>query len=72
VDDIITSPPQQDPYTKLWTELLNWLSPSREQCTRQLLTLEAMGDCKPSQFLRHLRSLAADMLDYLLCSLWTS
>jgi hypothetical protein len=31
VEDIIISPPQQDPYTKLRTELLNRLSPSREQ-----------------------------------------
>jgi hypothetical protein len=57
VEDIIISPPQQDPYTKLRIELLKRLSPSREQRTRQLLTLEAVGDRKPSQFLRHLRSL---------------
>jgi hypothetical protein len=31
-----------------------------------------MGDRKPSQFLRHLRSLAADMLDDLLRSIWSS
>jgi hypothetical protein len=54
----ITSPPQQDPYTRLRTELLNRLSPSREQHARQLLTLQEMGDHKPSHFLRHLRRLA--------------
>jgi hypothetical protein len=29
VEDIITSLPQQDPYTKLRTDLLNWLSLER-------------------------------------------
>jgi hypothetical protein len=48
VDNIITSPPQQDPYTKLRTALLHRLSPSKEQSTCQLLTLETMGDRKPS------------------------
>jgi hypothetical protein len=55
--DIVISPPQQDPYTKLKTELLNRLFPSREKCTYQLLTREEMRDRKPSQFLRHLRNL---------------
>jgi hypothetical protein len=72
VEDIITSPPQQDPYTKLRTKLLNRLSPSREQRTHQLLIPEAMGDGKPSQFLRHLRSLDPDMPVYLLRTIWTS
>jgi hypothetical protein len=44
VEEIITSPPQWDPYTKLSTEVLNWQSPSREQRTRRLFTLEEMGD----------------------------
>jgi hypothetical protein len=72
VKDIITSPPQQDPYTKLRTELLKRLSPSREQRIRQLLTPQAMGDRKPSQFLRHLRSLDPDVPDNLLRIIWTS
>jgi hypothetical protein len=49
VDDIITSPPHQDPYNVLKTELLNRLSPTREQRARQIITYE-MGDPKPSQF----------------------
>jgi hypothetical protein len=72
VRDIITSPPQQDPYTQLRTELLNRLSPSGEQRLRQLLTPEAMGDRKPSQYLRHLRSLAPNASDDLLRTVWTS
>jgi hypothetical protein len=60
VEDIITSPPQQDPYSKLRSELLKRLSLSRGQHAHRILTLEEMGDRKPSQFLRHLRSLVPE------------
>jgi hypothetical protein len=43
VDDIIRSPPQQDPYTTLKTELIKRACPSKDQRTRQLFTLEEMG-----------------------------
>jgi hypothetical protein len=66
VEDIITSPPQQDPYSKLRTKLLKRLFLSRKKRAHRILTLEEMGDRKPSQFLRHLRSLAPDLLDYFL------
>jgi hypothetical protein len=72
VEDVITSPPQHDPYTKLKTELLKRLSPSKDQRTQQLLVFEKMGDRKPSQFLRHLRSLALDVPDYHLRTIWTN
>ncbi|XP_071574490.1 uncharacterized protein [Temnothorax nylanderi] len=42
-----------------------------EQRTRQLLELEELGDRKPSQFLRHLRTLAGENVpDSLLRTLW--
>jgi hypothetical protein len=72
VEDIITSPPLQDPYSKMRTELLKRLSLSREQRAHQILTLEEIGDRKPSQFLRHLRSLVPDLPDYFLRTIWTS
>jgi hypothetical protein len=72
VRNIVTSPPQQEPYTKLKTQLLNRLSPSRENSARQLLTCEEIGDRKPSQFLRHLRNLDSDVPDRLLRIMWTS
>jgi hypothetical protein len=72
VDDIINFPPQHDPYTTLKTELIKRLCPSRHQRTCQLFTLEEMGDWKPSQFLRHLRSLKPDIPDNYLRILWTS
>jgi hypothetical protein len=51
----------------------NWwpVCPSREQRILQFLTLD-MGDRKPSQFLRHLRSLAPDVPDNFLRSIWSS
>jgi hypothetical protein len=65
VEDIITFL-QEDPYTILITELLNRMSPTREQCACQITTLEEMGDCKPSQLLRHPRSLALGLPEYFL------
>jgi hypothetical protein len=62
-------PPQQNPYTALKTE--KRLCPSKDLRTRQLFTLE-LGDRKPSQFLRHLKSLAPDTPDDYLRILWTS
>jgi hypothetical protein len=72
VEDIITSPPERDPYTTLRTELVRRVSPSGEQTFRQLLTLEEMGDRKPSQFWRHLRGLAPDMPEDFLYTIWSS
>ena len=63
MEDIITSPPEQEPYDRLKAELLCRLSTSREQRVKQLLSHEEMGDRKPSQFLRHLKSLAPDVAD---------
>jgi hypothetical protein len=48
------------------------LCPSREQRIRQLLTLEEMGDRKPSQFPRHLRGLAPDVTEEFLYTIWSS
>jgi hypothetical protein len=72
VEDIITSPPERDSYTKLRNELVQRLSPSREQRIRQLLTFEEIGDRKPSQLLRHLRGLAPDVPEDFLRNIWSS
>jgi len=72
VEDIIISPPEQDPYDQIKAELVRRLSTSREQCVRQLLPHEEMGDWKPSQFLRHLKSLAPDIPDDFLHTIWAS
>lgn len=63
VEDIITRPIQSgQKYETLKTELIKRLSMSEEQKVRQLLTDEELGDRKPSQFLRHLKSLAGASL----------
>jgi len=72
VEDIIISPPEHEPYDRLKAELVRRLSTSREQRVRQLLSHEEMGDRKPSQFLRHLRSLAPDVPDDFLRTIWAS
>jgi hypothetical protein len=72
VEDIITSPPAVQPYTSLKNVLVCPLSSSRDQRVRQLLTHEEIGDRKPSPFLRHLKSLAPDVPDDFLKSIWAS
>jgi hypothetical protein len=72
VEDIITYPLDQYPYTTLRTELVRWLYPSREQRIRQLLTLEEMSDRKPSQSLMHLTSLAPDVPHDFLRRIWST
>ena len=72
VEDIIITPPAYEPYTTLKTQLVRRLSSSRDQRVRQLLTHEEMGDRKPSQFLRHLKSLAPDVPYDFLRSIWSS
>jgi len=71
VEDII-SPPELEPYDRLKAELVRRLSTSREQRVRQLLSHEEMGDRKPSEFLRHLKSLAPDVPDDFLRTIWAS
>jgi hypothetical protein len=72
VEDIITAPPESDPYDRLKEELILRLSSSPEQRVRQLLSQEEMGDRKPLQFLRHLKSLAPDVPDDFLRIIWTN
>lgn len=73
IKDIIENPPATEMYQKLKSELLKRLSVSREQQIRQLLTQEELGDRKPTQFLRHLRTLAGGgVADEFLRSLWSS
>ncbi|XP_071445090.1 uncharacterized protein [Hetaerina americana] len=71
VEDIIVNPPRADPYQKIKEELIQRLSVSQAQKIRQLLEHEELGDRKPSQFLRHLRTLAGVAVpDDFLKTLW--
>jgi hypothetical protein len=46
--------------------------PLERAMIRQLLTLEEIGNCKLSQFLRHLRGLAPDVPEDFLSTIWSS
>lgn len=73
VKDVIISPPSTGKYEKLKFELIKRLSASNENKLKQLLMHEELGDRKPSQFLRHLKSLAgADVPDDFLKTIWIS
>ncbi|XP_048006345.1 uncharacterized protein LOC125241771 [Leguminivora glycinivorella] len=73
VEDIITSPPEENKFEKLKTELIKRLSASRERKVQQVLNLEELGDRKPSQFLRHLQNLAGPGLpEDFLRSIWVN
>jgi len=58
VEDVITNPQPKSRYDQIKDELIRRLSLSEEQRVRQLLMHEEMGDRRPTQFLRHLRTLA--------------
>jgi hypothetical protein len=71
VREIILNPPEEGAYQLLRSELTRRLSSTQEQKTRRLLEHEEIGDRKPSQFLRHLRTLAGTaMSDEILRTLW--
>lgn len=71
IRDIVTRPPAEGKYEAVKTALIQRLTATQEQRTRQLLEHEELGDRKPSQFLRHLRTLAdANIPEQLLRTLW--
>ncbi|XP_076660572.1 uncharacterized protein LOC143363927 [Halictus rubicundus] len=71
VRDVLLAPYAAGAYDTLKSELIRRLSISQEQKTQQLLEREELGDRKPSQFLRHLRSLGGSCLtETLLRTLW--
>ncbi|XP_072945513.1 uncharacterized protein [Epargyreus clarus] len=72
VKDIISRPPDSGKYEKLKGELIRRLSMSKNKKVQQLLMHEEIGDRKPSQFLRHLQSLAgSSMPDEFMRTLWS-
>ncbi|XP_011259994.2 uncharacterized protein LOC105253581 [Camponotus floridanus] len=73
VRDVIINPPAEQAYETLRAELIKRLSLSQEHKTRRLLEHEEIGDRKPSQFLRHLRALAGNVVgDGILRTVWLS
>ncbi|XP_026330015.1 uncharacterized protein LOC113237625 [Hyposmocoma kahamanoa] len=73
VEDIITKPLSTEKYEKLKSELISRLSSTRAERWKQLIFKEELGDRNPSQFLRHIRSLAGpECPDEFLRNLWTT
>lgn len=73
VEDIVAAPTAPDKYEQLKTELVKRLTASREKQVHQLLHHEELGDRKPSQFLRRLKTLAGEGVpDDFLRTLWSS
>lgn len=72
IEDIVINPPAEEKYQTLKETLIKRFSISEEQRVRRLLGDEELGDRKPSQFLRHLRSIAGNTLsdDNILRQLW--
>nr|VZI25729.1 unnamed protein product [Spirometra erinaceieuropaei] len=61
VQTVLRDPPNDAPYTKLKAELLRLTSiPDRQRC-HALVKAEALGDRKPSELLRRMRSLVGNM-----------
>lgn len=73
VEDVITGPAATDKYERLKSELIKRLTASREKQVMQLLHHEELGDRKPSQFLRHLKTLAGPGVpDSFVKTVWSS
>ncbi|XP_057339405.1 uncharacterized protein LOC130676915 [Microplitis mediator] len=70
VETLIINPPTTTPYAELKATLITCYSKSEETKLRQLLDGEAIGDRSPSQFLRHLKSLAPTIDDAVLKARW--
>ncbi|XP_070169328.1 uncharacterized protein [Polyergus mexicanus] len=71
VKDVITQPPATRRYEAIKKALIQRLTDSQAQKIKQLLEHEELGDRKPSQFLRHLTTLAGTTVsDELLRTLW--
>ncbi|XP_057340578.1 uncharacterized protein LOC130677742 [Microplitis mediator] len=70
VETLIINPPTTTPYAELKATLITCYSKSEEAKRRQLLDGEAIGDRSPSQFLRHLKSLAPTIDDAVLKARW--
>lgn len=73
VEDLVTNPPPKGQrYEWIKEQMIKRFSASEAQRVRQLISGEELGDRKPTQFLRHLRSLSGKCLpdERILRELW--
>lgn len=62
VSDIVLNPPAQNKYQYLKNAILSRLTDSSDRQLHKLLTEVELGDRKPSQLLRHMKSLAGSAI----------
>ncbi|XP_050340598.1 uncharacterized protein LOC126767018, partial [Bactrocera neohumeralis] len=72
MEDLLLNVPTKTPYTRLKGTLIERLTLSRKPGLQQLLDRETLGDRKPSQFQRHLRSLDNTVPDSIFRTKWLS
>ena len=63
IRDMAEDPPTSNAYELLKEVIMARTAVSEQKKIQQLLNMETLGDRKPSQFLRHIRSLAGDTND---------
>lgn len=73
VKDVIIDPPVENKYERLKFELMKRLAASKKKKMQKLLMHEELGDRKPSQFLKHLQSLAgSEVPSDFIRTIWSS
>lgn len=73
ISDIILHPPDKNRYEALKTRLLEAYEESEQRQVQRLLSEMELGDLKPSQLLRRMKSLAGDNIkDSTLRIMWTN
>lgn len=73
VRDLILNRPSINPYSVLKTELIKRIGMSQATKTKRLLEHEVIGDLKPSQFMRRLKSLGGiSIADDVIRTIWLS
>lgn len=73
VRDIIMCPPTENSYTFLKEEMIKRLGSSQASKTKKLIEEETIGDLRPSQFMRRLKTLGGSSVsDDLIRTIWLS
>ena len=63
VRDFLLKPPAKNPYTTLKAELIRHTAACEQHKLQKLISGEELGDCKPTQLLRHMQQPLGDKLD---------